>query len=33
MTISIIINVDEDVVQIFNDKDVEFLSKDLVNKS
>ena len=32
MTISIIISVKEDVVQIHDDKDVEFLCKDLVDK-
>ena len=33
MIISIIINIDKDVVQIHNDKDIELLSKDLVDKS
>ena len=33
MTISIIINVDEDVIQIYNDKYIKLLSNDLVNVS
>ena len=33
MTISVIISVDGDVVQIHNDENVKLLSKDLVDKS
>ena len=33
MTISIIINIDKDVIQIKNNESVEFLSKNLVDVS
>ena len=33
MTIFIIINVDEDVVQIHDDEDIELLCKNLINES
>ena len=31
MTISIIINIDEDIVLIYNDKNAEFFSKDIID--
>ena len=33
VSISVIINVDEDVIQIYDDKDIKFFSKDLVDVS
>ena len=31
MTFSLIFNIDEDVIQIYNNKDIKFFYKDLVN--
>ena len=33
VTISIIINVDKDIIQIYNDEDVKLPSKNLIDKS
>ena len=33
VTISVIISVDQNVIQIYNDEDVKFLNKDLVDVS